>query len=103
VPHPALEHPHRARGVRGHEAREIDGGVEAAAGQGAVEGVRGAIAMEPLDARAERVGQGAAIEDGDGVAAGQQPPDEVVADEPVPADDEDVQEAASAALSAAGT
>jgi hypothetical protein len=103
MPHPALEHPHRARGVRGHEAGEVDGGVEAAAGQGAVERVRRAIAMEALQPRAEGVAQGAAIEDGDGVAAGQQPPDEVVTDEAVPPDDEDVQEAASAARSAAGT
>ena len=103
MPHLALEHPHRALGVRGHEAGEIDGGVEAAADQGAVERVRGAIAVEALDALAERVGQGAAIEDGDGVAAGQQSPDEVVADEAVPPDDEDLQEAASAARSDAGT
>ncbi|HET6899526.1 MAG TPA: hypothetical protein VFK70_14320 [Vicinamibacteria bacterium] len=59
--------------------------------------------MEALDPRAEGIGQGAAIEDGDGVATGQQPPDEVVTDEAVPADDEDVQETASAARSAAGT
>ena len=103
MPHLALEHPHRARRVRGHEAGEVDGGVEAAAGQGPVERVRGAIAMEALDALAERVGQGSAIEDGDGVAAGEQPPDEVVADEAVPPDDEDLQEAASAARSDAGT
>jgi len=103
VPDGALEDPHRARRVSAHEAGEIHGGVEAAAGQGTVERVRGAIAMEALDALAERVGQCSSIEDGDGVVAGQQPPDEVVAYEAVPPDDEDVQEAASAALSAAGT
>ncbi|HZM51427.1 MAG TPA: hypothetical protein VFE68_13075, partial [Vicinamibacteria bacterium] len=65
--------------------------------------VRGAIAMEALDTLAEGVSQRPAIEDGDGVAARQQPPDEVVADEAVAPDDEDLQEAASAARSDAGT
>jgi hypothetical protein len=103
VPDPALQHPHRTLDVRGREAREVHGGVEAAAGQHAVELVRGAIAMEALDARAEGIGEGSAIEDGDVVAAGQQPPDEVVTDEAVPPDDEDVQDTASVARIAAGT
>jgi len=103
MPHLALEHPHRTLDVRGREAGEVHGGVEAAAGQGAVEGVRRAIAPEALDARAEGVGQAPPVEDADGVAARQQPPDEVVADEAVPPDDEDLQEAASAARSPAGT
>src|SRR4029079_11592564 len=103
VPDGTLEDPHRAPRVPAHEAGEIHGGVEAAAGQGTVERVRGAIAMEALDALAERVGQCSSIEDGAVVPAAHHPPDEVVAYEAVPPDDEDVQEAASAALSAAGT
>jgi hypothetical protein len=103
VPDPALQHPHRALDVRGREAGEVHRGVEALAVQRAVELVRGAIAMEALDARPEGIGDRPAIEDGDGVAAGQQPPDEVVADEAVPPDDENVQDTASAVRSAAGT
>ncbi len=103
MPDAALQHPHRTLDVRGREAREVHRGVEAAAGQHAVELVRGAIAMEALDARAEGIGEGSAIEDGDVVAAGQQPPDEVVTDEAVPPDDEDVQDTASVARRAAGT
>jgi hypothetical protein len=103
VPDPALQHPHRTLDVGGREAGEVHGGIEATAGQRTVELVRGAIAVEALDALAEGIGLGSAIEDGDGVAAGEQPPDEVVADETVPPDDEDVQETASVVRSAAGT
>jgi hypothetical protein len=59
--------------------------------------------MEALHALAEGIGQGAAVEQGDGVPAAEEPPDEVVAEEAVPPDDEDVQEAAWSARSAAGT
>ena len=59
--------------------------------------------MEALDALAEGIGERSSIEDADGVAACQQPPDEVVADEAVPPDDEDVQDTASVARRAAGT
>jgi hypothetical protein len=103
VPDPALQRPHRALDVRRREAGEVHGGVEAAAGQRAVERVGGAVAMEALDTLAEGIGEGSPIEEGDGVAAGQQPPDQVVADEAVPPDDEDVQDTASVARSAAGT
>jgi hypothetical protein len=103
VPDPVPKHPHGPLDVRGHEAGEVDRGVEAAAGQRAVELLRGAVAMEALDSFAEGIGEGPPVEDGDRVAACQQPPDEVVADEAVPPDDEDVQETASVARRAAGT
>ena len=106
VADPALEHPHRALHVGGHEAGEVHRGVEAPAGQRAVEVVRRAIALEALDPIGEGIGQAAAVEEGHVVAAGQEAPDEVVADEAVSPDDEDVQGAAAAATrsrSSAGT
>jgi hypothetical protein len=88
--------------VFGDEGGEIDGGIEAAATEGAVEIVGGAIAAQALDAGAEGIGMGPPVEERDLVPGGQQAPDEVVADEARSADDEDLQDADSAAARKAG-
>ena len=106
-----LEHARRALHVGGLEAGEVHGGVEVAPGERTVEVVRLAVAPEARDAAPERIVEAPAIEQRHVVAAGEEAPDEVIADEARPPDDEDLQDAvpgpargaARRARSAAGT
>jgi hypothetical protein len=102
VPDLPLQHAHDALHVGGHEGGEVDGGIEAAAAEGAVEIVGRPVAAQALDAAPERIGVGATVEEGDLVAARPQAPDEVVADEARSPDDEDLQDVDSAAVRSAG-
>ena len=78
----------RASAVGRVEGGEVDGRVEAASRQQPLEVRRLAVAAQPLDPAAERVGERSAVEDGDRVAGGHEPQRELVAQEAVAADDE---------------
>ncbi len=90
VAQPAGQDRHHLPRVLGPVRGEVDGGVEGMPGQEAGEVLGGPVAPEPLHSRAEGIGEPAAVEEGDPVAGGQEPPDQLVADEPRAADDEDV-------------
>src|SRR5206468_1948090 len=85
----ARPRPRAPRGL-GPVRGEVDGRVESTSGQEAGKVLGGPVAPEPLHPGAEGIGEPAAVEEGDPVAGGQEPPDQLVADEPGAADDEDV-------------
>jgi hypothetical protein len=94
MPAAPIEHLRRAPGVVAGVRGEINRGIEVAAREEAGEVVRGAVATKPLQAIAEGVREGAAVEQRHPVASGEETPGEEIPDEAGAADDEDLHEPA---------
>ena len=89
VPDASAEHLRDAPAVVAREGGEVHAGVEVAAGEDLAQPGRGAVGAEPLHPVAEGIRLQPPRQQGDPVAAGQEPPRQEGPDEAGAADDED--------------